>query len=236
MQVDCGTYYLVADTFRSSGGVEYPGPYTLNATVTPSGNACGAGPPVYHFSGAPGSACAYPGHESLPFCNPNLGADVCIYSTSPALSFCSHPCAGAGDCTDFPGGCCGTLGSGEHYCFTAALCGTAGDGGVVIDGGLTQQDAGFQSDAAAPDGGWPQSDAAPQRDGPPPDGGWPQDDAAPQRDGPPPDGGWPQDDAGGGGGDGGGCGCRTAAGGEPLGLAALAALVAFAGRRRRRDP
>jgi hypothetical protein len=240
--VDCGTYYLVADTFVSSGGTEYAGPYTLNVTFAPSGTVCGGGPPGYDFTGAPGDACAYPGHESLPFCNLNLGGEVCVYSTSPALSFCSHACATAGDCSDFQGGCCGQLGSGERYCFVSALCATANDAGVV-DGGITPQDAGIQSDGAPPDGWTPQADAAPQRDGPAPDSGWPQDDAAPQRDGPEPDGGWPQDDAGptgdaGDGDGGGGCGCRTAAGGGAT-LATLAALGLALGRvagRRRRDP
>jgi MYXO-CTERM domain-containing protein len=225
-QVDCGTYYLVADTFVSSGGTAYPGPYTLNATFTPSGNACGSGPPQYDVLGQLGDACAYPNHTNLPFCNANLGAEVCIYSTSPAVSFCSHACTTAGDCADFAGGCCGTVGSGEKYCFTAALCGTAGDGGVVLDGGITQQDAAIQVDGALPDGAVLQHDAAPQRDGAAPDGGWPQDDAAPAGDG-------AAGGDGGGGGGGGGCGCRTAPGAPPLGAVALAALVLCAARRRR---
>ena len=193
--VDCGTYYLVADTFRSSGGTEYAGQYTLSATFAPSGGSCGSGPPTYDFVGAVGDPCAYPGHESLPFCNANLGSEVCIYSTSPPLSFCSVACTGPSDCAAFPGGCCGTVGSGERFCFISSLCGNIGDSGV-IDAGIMPRDGG------------PQFDGPPTTsDGPMPDGGWPQNDAAPQRDGPAPDGGWPEDDAAagdGGGGDGGG--------------------------------
>jgi MYXO-CTERM domain-containing protein len=121
VNVDCGTYWLVADTFK--GAVEYPGLYTLTATFTPSSAPCGGGPPVYAPSGGPGDPCGYPGAPDLPFCNPNLGADTCLYTDHD--SFCSIPCASAADCAAFAGGCCGDIGGGEMYCLTAASCGSA---------------------------------------------------------------------------------------------------------------
>jgi len=143
VDVDCGTYYLVADTFK--GTVEYPGPYTLTADFVPSGAPCGSGPPAYAPSGAPGDGCGYPGNPDLPFCNPNLGADTCLYTDT--TSFCSLPCAADADCGAFAGGCCGDIGGGEKYCFTAALCGSSNPpdpqgqpdagGDPDLDGGAT---------------------------------------------------------------------------------------------------
>lgn len=127
--VDCGTYYIVADTFHSgSSGKDYPGPYSLTVTLAPSGKSCGGGPPQYAFEGELGDPCAYPGDESLPFCNPNLGADTCLYGD--ATSFCSKPCDSDGDCKGLAGGCCGDIGQNELYCLTAELCGSGPpDGG-----------------------------------------------------------------------------------------------------------
>ncbi|MFT3770571.1 MAG: MYXO-CTERM sorting domain-containing protein [Minicystis sp.] len=121
MNVDCGTYYLVADTFK--GAMEYPGPYTLTVDFVPSATPCGNGPPAYAPSGELGDPCGYPGDESLPFCNPNLGADTCLYTST--TSFCSKPCTSNADCTALPGGCCGDIGGGETYCFTAPNCGSS---------------------------------------------------------------------------------------------------------------
>ncbi len=121
--VDCGTYYAIADTYTDSGGIEYPGGYTLTAELEPTGGSCGSGPPAYDPMGGPGDACAYPGREDLPFCNPNLGVYTCLYSdTPPAFSFCSKICDGPADCGDFPGGCCQDIGSGEYYCMRADFC------------------------------------------------------------------------------------------------------------------
>jgi MYXO-CTERM domain-containing protein len=123
--VDCGTYYVVADTFSDKAGT-----YSLTVDFAPSGSACGSGPPKYQFKGAPGTDCAYPGNESLPFCNPNLGTDTCLYTSSS--SFCSMACTGASDCAAMPGGgCCSDIGNGELYCLPQAQCGsTQPDGGV----------------------------------------------------------------------------------------------------------
>ena len=119
--VDCGTYYVVADTFSKSG-TALSGAYTLTVNFTPSsGQACGAGPKKYGFKGGPGSACAYPGNKNLPFCNPNLGVDTCLYTSTS--SFCSAPCVSAADCGSFPGGCCSDIGNGQKYCLAASMCG-----------------------------------------------------------------------------------------------------------------
>jgi hypothetical protein len=124
--VDCGTYYVVADTF--AGSVEYPGAYSLTIDHTAGGGSCGSGPPSYNFHGELGDDCAFPGNESLPYCNPNLGAITCIYTSSD--SFCSKPCAVNSDCADLPtGGCCADIGGGELYCLTQDLCGGGGTGG-----------------------------------------------------------------------------------------------------------
>ncbi len=118
--VDCGSYFVVADTF--TGSKEYPGAYSLTMAFTPSGQPCGSGPPSYNFKGELGDPCAYPGNENLPFCNPNLGAITCVYTSSD--SFCSKPCATDSDCSALAGGCCGPVGNNELYCLTAALCGS----------------------------------------------------------------------------------------------------------------
>jgi hypothetical protein len=119
--VGCGTYYVVADTFK--GTKEMPGPYSIAIDFKASGGPCNGGPPVYDFAGGLGDPCAYPKNEKLPFCNPNLGAQTCIYTSS--TSFCSKPCASNIDCPEFAGGCCGELAKGQKYCFTAPLCGSS---------------------------------------------------------------------------------------------------------------
>jgi MYXO-CTERM domain-containing protein len=162
--VDCGTYYIVADTFGT--GLTNAGPYTLNASFVPSGGACGSGPPAYDPKGHVGEPCAFPGKEHLPFCNGNLGGDVCIYTsgTSP-ISFCSHACKTAADCAEFPGGCCKTLGSGDSYCLIASQCGTtvvdAGTDGSTLDGSTLD---GSTTDSSPPQDG-AVLDSTPQTDG-----------------------------------------------------------------------
>jgi hypothetical protein len=156
--VDCGTYYVVADTYAGSANA---GQYTLNVSLAPSASsACGTGGPApYSFKGALGAACAYPGDQSLPFCNENLGAESCIYTST--TSFCSRACRTNEDCaSDFPGGCCDEVGSGESYCMPPSLCGvvstpdaggisTAGpDAGTPVD-----FDPDFDAGSAVPDAG-----------------------------------------------------------------------------------
>ena len=144
--VDCGTYYVVADTFGS--GTTNAGPYTLNVTFTPSGSGCGSGPPAYDPTGWVGDPCAFPGHENLPFCNPNLGGDICLYTTGTSpISFCTHPCKTVADCPEFPGGCCKTIGSGESFCVTSPLC-----GGTTTDAGTPDSST---PDATVPDSAIP---------------------------------------------------------------------------------
>ena len=151
--LDCGTYLLVADTF-SSGSTEYPGPYTLNVTFTPSGGNCGSGPPVYDFEGKPGDPCSNQYNPNLPFCNPNLGADTCLYTQTD--SACTKACQNVGDCGDFPGGCCHDIGTGELYCEPADWCGggTGGAGGMQGGGGSAGwQGEGGQGPGAGGPGG-----------------------------------------------------------------------------------
>lgn len=120
VEVDCGTYYLVADTFK--GATESPGLYTLTASFAPSNKPCGDGPPQYAPSGELGDPCGNPNAPELPFCNPNLGSEVCLYTD--VTSFCTKPCATNADCAAVGNGaCCGDIGGGELYCFTADLCG-----------------------------------------------------------------------------------------------------------------
>ncbi|MFC1654736.1 hypothetical protein ACFL2F_02925 [Myxococcota bacterium] len=150
----CGTYYLVLDTFV--GGVEYPGPYTLNADFTPSGGVCST-KPEYDFLGGPGKSCAFPNHEDLSYCNPNLGVTTCIYTTGAnPISFCSRSCQVDSDCTDdFTDGCCLDIdGQNNFYCMLESFCPTQQDGGT--DAGT---DAGVDAgeDAGADEGadeGW----------------------------------------------------------------------------------
>ena len=146
VDVDCGTYYLVADTYK--GASEHPGLYTLTASFVPKNQPCGSGPPKYTPSGKLGDACGNPNDPDLPFCNPNLGSDVCLYTDT--TSFCTKPCVKDSDCAELQGGCCGDIGGGELYCFTADLCGGGQppdqmdqpDGGDPNPGDLTSSGAG----------------------------------------------------------------------------------------------
>ncbi len=158
-QVGCGTYYVVADSFGSDSSKA--GPYTLSVSLAPSGAACSAvpGPAPYNPKGKLGEACKYPKDQTLPYCNPNLGGDTCIYTSSQ--SFCSKPCAGASDCADLPGGaaCCEDLGQGEKYCLIASMC---GPGGSTPDGGTKpgRDDGGTTGDPPLP--GTPEDPTRPE--------------------------------------------------------------------------
>lgn len=149
---DCGTYYVVVDTFRSASTGEHPGAYDLSITLAPSGGVCGDGPPQYDFAGQIGDPCHYPGDPDLPYCNRTLGADVCIYTSgSDSYSFCSIACTGDPDCAPLGAdACCDDFDEGERYCVVADLCPTVepgADGGV----GPGQPDAGVGP--GRPDGG-----------------------------------------------------------------------------------
>jgi hypothetical protein len=127
--VGCGTYYLVVDSYGSNAAKA--GPYTLSVNIAASGQACGAvaGPSPFNPKGKLGDSCAYPGHEDLPFCNPNLGSETCIYGSSS--SFCSKGCAADSECAGLPGGgCCQDLGKGEKYCMTQSFCSGTSSGGT----------------------------------------------------------------------------------------------------------
>jgi MYXO-CTERM domain-containing protein len=121
--VDCGTYYIVADTF---GGMANAGNFDLTVTFNPNGAQCGNGPPGYDPHGQLGDACSFPGNPNLPGCNATLGAEVCLYTSGAgATSFCTAACATSTDCSGLPGGgCCEDIGSGEKYCLTNDLCAT----------------------------------------------------------------------------------------------------------------
>ena len=154
-QVDCGTYYIVADTFRS-GGKDQAGAYKLKVSYSASAKACGAGPSGYAPKGKMGDKCSYPGNKNLPFCNENLGATTCIYGSSS--SFCSRACKSTAQCSAFAGGCCKDIsGKGEYYCMPASYCGgpVKKDSGPTFkkDGAPTKHDgAPANTDLASPDG------------------------------------------------------------------------------------
>ena len=158
--VDCGTYYVVADTFVNGAGKALTGSYALTVAFTPQGSACGAGPHVYATPGGPGEKCRYPGHDALPFCNPTLGADTCVYSTQGAGdSFCSRPCATVADCGAYAGGCCQDLGNQELYCMPASWCGQSPSTAPkpkptdVMDGGAPDLGGATEGGEAIADGG-----------------------------------------------------------------------------------
>ncbi len=156
----CGTYYLVLDTYVEAG-VEYPGPYTLSADFTPTGGVppgtCQA-KPEYDFLGGPGKACAFPNHEDLNYCNPNLGVYTCIYTTGASpISFCSRSCQTDADCGgDFPGGCCQDIdGEGHFFCMLDRFCPAQPDGGTDAGGGDDGgMDAGGDDAGTSTDEGW----------------------------------------------------------------------------------
>ena len=153
MQVDCGTYYIVADTY-SNGNGEFAGAFDLSVDYTPQAGACGTRT-GYDYLGLPGGECAFPGNPALSYCNPNLGATTCLYTgeTSNDDSFCTMECDSNADCTDdFAGGCCVELQAGEHFCMPSGYC----------DGGTTDPDAGTSepdSGTSEPDSGTSEPDS-----------------------------------------------------------------------------
>jgi hypothetical protein len=184
--VDCGTYLIVADTYVDENGTALAGTYDLTVDFSPSGQPCGTPPVDYDFEGELGDPCAYPGDQDLPFCNPNLGADTCLYTSDD--SFCSRPCQSAADCSELSGACCQDIGTGELYCMPAGYCETpTPDGGVA--------------DSAVADGGTANPDGETDPDGQTqtPDGNGAGPDAMNAPDG----------SSAGNGGDNAGCGCRT---------------------------
>ena len=126
---NCGTWYVVADTWCNASGVEFPGAYTLTIEFAAKGGGCSANSP-FDFVGGIGEPCGYPGEPDLPFCNPNLGALTCLYSNADDFSFCTYPCAADSDCqTEFPGGCCADVaGAGDaadYFCMVDDFCAVA---------------------------------------------------------------------------------------------------------------
>ena len=225
-QVDCGSYYVVADTFRSNGK-DQAGAYNLKVTFTPSAKACGAGPKGYAPKGKMGDKCAYPGNSNLPFCNENLGASTCIYTST--TSFCSKACKAKADCAAFAGGCCKDIsGKGEYYCLPASSCG----GTVKKDSGSPKQDSGSakkDNGSAKKDSGVTKKDAT--QDGAPAQ----KDSGATTEAATGPDAAGGDGDAGGGEEDEGGCGCGVSAPhGGGWSLLLLVALFGGALIRRRR--
>jgi hypothetical protein len=123
LDVGCGSVWVVADTYNSSTYGEQPGQYTLTIDFEASGASCGDPHPVYTPGGAVGEPCGYEAEPDLPFCNPNLGGVVCVYSVDGSGSFCSYPCAGAADCqADFPQGCCEELDVDYFACLPHDWC------------------------------------------------------------------------------------------------------------------
>lgn len=150
--VGCGTYYVVADSFGTTSA--NAGNYTLNASFTASGQPCSAvpGPPVPAPKGKLGDACAFPADKTLPFCNGNLGADTCIYTSTK--SFCSKPCATNTDCADVPGGgCCEDIsGKGDNYCLVKSMCGGGSSSGLSSGSSGTSGASGASGSSGASGG------------------------------------------------------------------------------------
>ena len=150
--VDCGTYYVVADTFVDATG-EQSGPYTLTVDFVPGSGSCGPGPHTYEPGGELGGTCADASGELILLCNPNLGGQICI--VSPPESFCSIFCESQADCDVFPGGCCHESSSspGMKYCLTADYCGSpdAGAPDSSVPDTATGADSATVADAARPD-------------------------------------------------------------------------------------
>jgi MYXO-CTERM domain-containing protein len=124
---DCGTYYVVADTF---GGAHNAGAYTLTVDFTPSGSACGAGAPTYDFEGGFGEPC-----DAIPYCNPILKADTCLPNSVSGTNFCSRHCQTPADCSGvpnaMPNACCVEFSyqdgsSAGSYCVPQEMCGGGG--------------------------------------------------------------------------------------------------------------
>lgn len=210
--VDCGTYYVVADTFTQNAG-----PYTLTVSFTPSGGSCGAGPPTYDPPGELGEPCASTPTPIL-YCNQTLGAEVCLLGPN----VCTNSCKTSADCGAFPGGCCKAVQSGEYYCLPAAYC-----GGVPKDGGPVTSDGPV---GPTPDGG--KHDVGPVIPG---DGGASKTDGGSNQG----DGGLPAEDIGGGetggGGDGGCALQRGSCSRKVAGLLLLGLLLLPLARRRSSD-
>ena len=167
-KVDCGTYYIVADTFRSNGK-DQAGKYNLKVTFSPTPGACGSGPVGYAPQGKMGDKCAFPGNKNLPFCNANLGASTCIYTST--TSFCSKACKTSAACAAaFTGGCCKDIsGKGEFYCMPASYCGVVkkDSGAPKKDSGATKKDTGTtkkDTSATKKDKGAAQKDGATKKD------------------------------------------------------------------------
>jgi MYXO-CTERM domain-containing protein len=120
---DCGTYYVVADTF---GGNSNAGAYTLTVDFTPSGSACGAGAPTYDFEGKFGESC-----DAMGYCNSILGADTCLPNSVSGTNFCSRHCQTPADCSGMPNACCVEYSyqdgsSAGFYCVPQDMCGGGG--------------------------------------------------------------------------------------------------------------
>lgn len=188
----CGTWYVVADTWANSGGTEFPGPYTITIDFQPTGSSCSQWVEQYSYSGLPGQPCSYEGNPNLPFCNPNLGAQICLYSDQPGsqFSFCSFLCQSDQDCqTDFPDGCCADItGSGDpqdFFCVEKSFCGPVTP--PPVDEGpdpieeIKPQDSGATApDVTQPDTGIPRQPDTwipPQPDSSSPDQAAPEPDA-----------------------------------------------------------
>jgi hypothetical protein len=155
--VDCGTYYIVADTFGSESK-QYPGAFVLSADFVATPNkTCGSGPAGYQPLGGLGEPCAYPSDETLPFCNDNLGATTCVYTSGAnSISFCSTSCKTDSDCGAIANGCCEPLSGGDTYCVVSSLCKNPP---TTYDSGVFQSaDGGAQGEL---DAGGPVLDAEP---------------------------------------------------------------------------
>ncbi len=186
MEVGCGEYFIVADSWTNEDRVEFAGAYELSVDFSPGGGPCVLDEP-YDIEGRPGEPCSFPDNRDLPDCNINTGAEECLHDDEG--SFCSMRCEDDSNCRRISGGCCAEINRGERYCLPEDRCHVEQpvDAGLLIDA-APPIDAGLPEDAAPPVDLASVEDQAPLSDQEPPlDEGSAQDqaliqDAVPQPD------------------------------------------------------
>ncbi len=112
--VDCGEYFIVADTYVSNG-TELAGAYTLTVDFTPTGASCNRRQD-FDLAGDLGAPCG----AGYMDCNWSLEATDCI--SNNGTRYCSRACSSDDDCRRMTGGCCRQVSSGANMCIYASDC------------------------------------------------------------------------------------------------------------------